>query len=199
MFLKNGYPLKLIDACIQRFLNKMFVKKAIVDTVPQREYSIVLPYLGPLSDRVQKRIKNVFQKLIPVGKISIIFGTQRRISHFLKFKDVIPHDYDSHIIYQFKCPCCIAGYIGETRVYHKVRNSQHLGISEFTGNPINSGVPTAVTKHIKDKKCVCSYKDFSIIGRESDYFKRLTKESIFIKLFDYELNGQQTSTKLYLF
>ena len=177
----------------------MFVKKAIVDTVPQREYSIVLPYLGPLSDRVQKRIKNVFQKLIPAGKVSIIFGTQRRISHFLKFKDVIPHDYDSHIIYQFKCPCCKAGYIGETRVYHKVRNSQHLGISEFTGNPINSGVPTAVTKHIKDKKCVCSYKDFSIIGRESDYFKRLTKESIFIKLFDYELNGQQTSTKLYLF
>ena len=148
---------------------------------------------------MQKRIKTVFQKFIPIGKIHIVFKTQKRISQLLKFKDVIPSDFDSHIIYRFKCPGCNAGYIGETRVHHIVRNSQHLGISEFTGIPTNAGVPTTVTKHIKSKKCKCSLSDFEIIGRENDYFRRLTKESLFIKLYNYELNPRTLSTKLYLF
>ena len=199
IFLRNGYPLKIIDTCVQKFLNKVFVTKVIRDTVPKRDYRIILPYLGPLSDKIQRRIKNIFQKIIPAGKINIVFKTQRRISHFLKFKDVIAPDFDSHIIYQFKCPCCNAGYIGETRVHHIVRNSQHLRISEFSGKPTTAGVPTTVSKHIKEKKCKSTLDDFSIIGRESDYFRRLIKESLFIKLHDFELNAQQTSTKLYLF
>ena len=60
IFLRNGYPLKIIDTCIQKFLNKIFVTKVIRDTVPQRDYRIVLPYLGPLSNKIQRRIKNVF-------------------------------------------------------------------------------------------------------------------------------------------
>ena len=198
IFLSNGYSLNFIDVCIQKFMNKIFVKKVIKDTVPQRDYNIILPYLGPMSNRIQKRLKNVFQKFIHVGKINIVFKTQRRISHFLKFKDMIPSDYASHIIYHFKCPCCNAGYIGETRTHHIVRNSQHLGISEFTGKPINSGVPTSVTKHIKSNNCKCSHSDFTIIGRENDYFRRLIKESLFIKQYGYELNPR-TSTELYLF
>ena len=151
-----------------------------------------------MSDKIKKRLKNVFQTFIPTGKINVIFKTQKRISHILKFKDVIYSDYDSHIIYQFKCPGCNAGYIGETRAHHVVRNSQHLRISEFTGKPIRAGVPTSISKHIEVNNCKCSLKDFKIIGRENDYFRRLIKESLFIKLHNPELN-QGTSTELYLY
>ena len=199
IFLRNGYPSKIIDSCIQKFLNKLFVKKVIKDTVPKRDYNIVLPYLGPLSDKIQRRIKNIFQKFIPTGKINIIFKTERRLSHSFKFKDVIPSHLNSHIIYHFTCPCCNAGYIGETRVHHKVRSSQHLGISEWTGIPVKGGVPTAVTKHIVENNCTCSLNDFKIICRETDYHLRLIKESLFIKLHDFELNKQQNSTELFLF
>ena len=199
IFLRNGYSSKFIDVCIHKFLNKIFIKKIIVDTVPRRDYNIVLPYLGPLSNKIQKRIKNVFQKIIPTGTIKVVFKTQRRLAHFFKFKDAIPSDLSSHIIYQFKCPGCNAGYIGETRVYHKVRNCQHLGISEWTNRPTKGGVPTTITKHILEKKCVCSLDDFKIIGRETDYRLRLIKESLFIKYFDFELNQQLTSTELFLF
>ena len=109
--------------------------------------------------------------------------------------NVIPSDLDSHLIYHFKCPSCNAGYVGETRVPHIVRNCQHLGISPYTGKPMKGGVPTSVTKHISAKKCKCSLENFSIIGRESDYHRRLIKESLFIKLYNYELNGQETSTE----
>ena len=112
---------------------------------------------------------------------------------------MIPYDLISHIIYQFKCPSCNAGYIGETRVHHKVRKSQHLGISEWTGLPTKGGIPTAVTSHIMENNCVCTLDDFTVIGRETDYHLRHIKESLFIKLHDYELNKQTTSTELFLF
>ena len=108
-------------------------------------------------------------------------------------------DLNSHIIYKFECPCRSAGYVGETRQHYKVRYSNHLGISEFTGNHSNSGVPTSVTKHIREKKCNCSPNDFKIMGHEEDFHKRLIKESLFIKFYDFDINKQQTSTELHLF
>ena len=199
IFLKNGYPSNFIDACIQKFLNKVFVKKVLKDTVPKKDYNLVLPYLGPLSKKIQHRIKNVFQKILPFANIKIVFKTTRRVSHILRFKDRLSTDLCSHIIYHFKCPCCNAGYIGETRKHFKVRYSQHLGVSEFTGKPTSSGVPTTITNHIKTEKCKCTFNDFQIIGHEEDYHKRLIKESLFIKQYDYELNRQQRSTELFLF
>ena len=79
----------MIDAYIRKFSDKLFVKKIVKDTVPERVYNIVLPYLGPLADKIKRRVKNVFQRFLPAGKINIIFKTQRKLSHFLKFKDVI--------------------------------------------------------------------------------------------------------------
>ena len=180
-------------------MNKLFIEKVIKDTVPKKDYTIVLPYLGPLSNKIQKRIKNVFQKILPAGKINIIFKTSKRLSNILKFKDVIPSEIESHIIYHFKCPCGNAGYVGETRMHHIVRSSQHLGISEFTGRPTTAGVDTAITKHIKNNACNSSLNNFEILGREDGYHRRHIKESLFIKYFDYDLNKQQTSTQLFLF
>ena len=62
----------------------------------------------------------------------------------------------------------------------KVRSYQHLGISPFSGEIGGGGVATAITKHIKVRRCKCSLKDFKIIGNEEDYDKRLIKESLFI-------------------
>ena len=93
----------------------------------------------------------------------------------------------------------MAGYVGETRTYFIVRSSQHLGISEFTGKPTTAGVPTNVTKHIKENKCKCSLKNFCIVERETDYHRRLIKESMYIKRDNPLLNDKQTSIKLYLY
>ena len=59
----------------------MFVKKVIEDTVPKKEYEITLPYLGPLYNKIHRRIKNVFQKVISTGKIKIVYRTTHGLSH----------------------------------------------------------------------------------------------------------------------
>ena len=184
---------------LNKFLLNIFHREVPYDTVPKRDYLITLPYLGPLSDKTARNIRKIFQDTIKTGKINVVFKTQRRLSHMLRFKDVIPSFLESLVIYLFKCPGCNAGYIGETRAHIKTRACQHLRISPWTGVPTKGGVATSISGHIEKKNCNGSVKDFSVINREPDYHLRLVKESLFIKLYDYDLNARQTSTEVHLF
>ena len=91
----------------------MFVKKVIKDTVPKKEYEITLPYLGPLSNKIHRRIKNVFQKVLSAGKIRIVYKTTHRLSHLFRFKDLVHCDLRSHVIYRFKdlVPCDLRSHV----------------------------------------------------------------------------------------
>ena len=138
-------------------------------------------------------------KHVYISKLGTYQLFHLEVVQFKKILDMVSPDLKSHVIYEFKCSTCTSGYIGETRVHFKTRNCQHLGISPFTEKPLSSCVNTAVTEHIKHNQCKSNLKDFKIIGTEQDYYKRLIKESLFIKLRDYDLNKQHTSTTLYLF
>ena len=46
IFKCNTYPVGLIDQCINTFLNKIYVPKIILITVPTKDVLIVLPFLG---------------------------------------------------------------------------------------------------------------------------------------------------------
>ena len=126
----------------------------------------MLPYLGTLSGKIQKQIKKVFQDAIPWGKINFTFKTHSRISHLFRFKDPIPKDLVSNVIYSYTCPCCNTRYIGETDRHCKVMWGEHLGISCFTNEPVK-GISTAIKDHLKEKKCKSGFNNFNIIGCES--------------------------------
>ena len=181
-----------------KFLRKIFVKRDTLHTAPKKEFRIILPYLGTLSNKTQKRIQNLFQKVIPWGKISIIYKTQSRISHSFRFKDTLPKFLLSHLIYFFKCPSCNAEYIGETVRHSKVRWCEHLGLSCFTDKEV-VGKQTAIRDHLNIKKCQTSLDDFKIIGRENSHYLLLIKESLFINHFKPNLNTQVECKKLHLF
>ena len=50
---------------------------ALFTSIPLDETINII--LGPLSNRIQKQIKNVFQEVIPWGKINLTFKTQSRV------------------------------------------------------------------------------------------------------------------------
>ena len=52
IFSKNGYRDRFVDKCIFRFLNKLYEKKQPVQTVPKKEVTIMLPFLGSTSWKV---------------------------------------------------------------------------------------------------------------------------------------------------
>ena len=65
IFKCNNYPVNVIDKCIKKFWDKLYVPKQIVPTVPKRELLFVLPYLGTFSLNLQKRLYKSVSKSLP--------------------------------------------------------------------------------------------------------------------------------------
>ena len=65
----------------------------------------------------------------------------------LLFKDQIPFAMRSHVVYKYKCQCCGALYVGQTRRHIHTRISEHMGVSSKTGNKLSVSQMSAVLTH----------------------------------------------------
>ena len=106
IFKCNNYHVNIIDQCIKKFLDKLYVPKQIVPTVPRKELLVVLPFLGTFSLNLRKRLYKAVCKSLPQCNIKFIFPSKNRLSNLLKFKDSIPLHLRSHFIYKFQCSNC---------------------------------------------------------------------------------------------
>ena len=49
ILLSNGYSNKFIGKCISKFMNKLYIKKPVMLTVPKKQLYLVLPFMGKMS------------------------------------------------------------------------------------------------------------------------------------------------------
>ena len=49
ILLFNGYFNKSVDKCISKFLNKLYIHKPVMLTVPKKQLYLVLPFMGKMS------------------------------------------------------------------------------------------------------------------------------------------------------
>ena len=162
---KNSYPLEFVDQCVNAFLNKKY--KRPVHTVEKRTEMIVLPYLGKLSLEIRNRLKKYVNKHVSNCKLLVIFRSQRRLSSMFRYKDMMPSNLQSYIIYRYKCGTCNSSYIGKTDRHCHIRWCEHLKIQPFRGGPSKSKQkPTAVNDHLSQTGHFSKMEDFEIIGRE---------------------------------
>ena len=131
MLRQNGYPIRLLDKIISKFLDKSFKKRVIITTFSKKTLRLVLPYLGR-----NKRLNKLFKKQLPSGKLEIVFRTTQRMSSCFRFKDAIPRSLLSGVIYEYKCPRCNSRYIGSAYRYWEKRLEEHLHMSALTGKPL---------------------------------------------------------------
>ena len=76
IFKCNNYPVNIIDQCIKKFFDKLYVPKQIVPTVPKKELLVVLPYLGTFSLNLRKRLYKSFGKSLPQCSMKVIFQSK---------------------------------------------------------------------------------------------------------------------------
>ena len=72
----NRYPTQFIDRCIKQFLQKLYVTKAIQDTVNKKQLLIVLSFLGVQSflvDTVHNFIKEDLKELLKFASYESFF------------------------------------------------------------------------------------------------------------------------------
>ena len=81
IFKCNNYPVTLIDQCVKTFLNKIFVPKRTLITIPKKDILIVLPLLGQYSFNLGFRLYKCFNKTLPQCKIKVIFQSKNRLSN----------------------------------------------------------------------------------------------------------------------
>ena len=139
----NNYPVNIIDQCIKKFLDKLYVPKQIVPTVPKKELLVVLPYLGTFSLNLRKRFYNLVSKSLPMQYESYL-SVQNQLSSIFKCKDSIPLHLHSHLIYKFHCSNCNINYYGKTERHLKVRAGEHIRSSPLTGKSVNNNKKTSV-------------------------------------------------------
>ena len=200
ILLFNDYPQKMVDKCISLFLDKTLDrdKPPVAEESDKTVLKLTLPYLGKKSNELKTTIKKVIMENIPLCKFNIIFSSKRRIKNFFLFKDKVPVDLQSHLIYKIQCDKCNLIYYGLTERHSKVRFFDHMGLSILTGRNIK-GVDTAMKTHCREEKHSINKDSFSIIGREENSFRLRMKESLLIKRDRPQLNNNLYSTPLYLF
>ena len=133
ILLSNGYSNNFFDKCISKFMNKLYIKKPVMLTVPKKQLYLVLPFMGKMSALVKSGLARSLHKRLPFCKVKIIFKISNRLKNYFSFKDVVPEPLRSCQIYNFTCGSCNASYIGKTFRHMKVRVSEHQGVSPRTG------------------------------------------------------------------
>jgi len=201
IWLKNAFPMRVIDRMIFNFFDKIYLTKKVVHTCAKKKLIFSLEYLGKNSLEIKKRLERVIEEQIPFCKISIVFSSKKKIRNFFAFKDKVPKNLKSLVLYKFTCSDCNVTYIGKTKRHYQVRFSEHLGISKVTNQPLKYSklTSTAVRDHIHFCKHKNTSDSFKIIGSARNDYHLKIKESLNILRENPLLNKTVKSFPLHLF
>ena len=79
ILLSNGYSDRIIDKCISKFMNKLYIKKPAMLTVPKKQLYLVLPFMEKMSALVKSGLARSLHKSLPFYKVRIVFKTSNRL------------------------------------------------------------------------------------------------------------------------
>ena len=195
-FRTNGYPIKIVQNCINKFLNNIFIKQPIVSTVPKHIVYISLPFLGPPSQQIVKYLKKILPFYYPYIDFKFSLKNFKQIKSFFRYKDLLPDVLRSNIIYKYTCDACQGIYIGSTSKQSKIRFTQHLGISFRTNIPLNSPMHSTIRQHCHDHKHQINMNNFSILDTASNKYDLRLLESLYIFQLKPNLNMDTSAVPL---
>ena len=93
------------------------------------------------------RLQNSINKNLLFCKIKVIFKSTTRINKFFCFKDKVPFNLCSNVVYRFSCGRCNATYYGETCWHLNIRVDEHSGVSPLTRKKSKAKTNTAIKDH----------------------------------------------------
>ena len=202
-FSLNGYPATLVDSCIKSFLDRdnMYNSRDKVHSCSKKVIYFCLPFTH--GDHHGLQIRSQLQKFIssayPHISLRVVFHPSSRLSNFFPFKDKIPGELRSHVVYLYKCQCCSALYVGQTRRHIHTRISEHMDVSPLTGEKRSVSTMSGILAHIHTTKHQISPSDFKILSTASSEADLLIRESLFISKLNPTLYANIRSTTLDLF
>ena len=85
-----------------------------------------LPYIGKLSHHIKNKLLKLCKEFCKENfNVRLVFNSFK-IKNYFAYKDRIPNDLKSFLVYRFTCASCSSSYIGETCRHFKTRIEEHI-------------------------------------------------------------------------
>ena len=162
-FFKNNVYL---DNCFEVFLDNKYRVREKVITVPKKTLFLVLSYLGPLSLQTRTKLRKSIKGILNCCKLQIVFKSQNKLAKAFHFKDRIPKELTSVVVYKFQCGFCNESYYGECVRHLNVRIREHIGVSLLTKKKVKPK-GSAVTNHLLLYYHSTPFENFSVLTKEN--------------------------------
>ena len=191
--IKNVYTPFLIGKVIKKYLDYKFSsdQNQLKDT-PDVHF-VKLPYIGNLSHHVKNKLLKLCKEFCKENfNIKLVFNSFK-IKNYFSYKDPIPDDLKSLLIYKFTCASCSSSHIGKTCRYfnYKTRIEEHM----------KKDNKSHIFKHLHSTAtCFDSFNSrcFKMIDKANSKFDLKIKEALHINWRKPNLNAQQNNLALTL-
>ena len=202
LLLGNGYPLGFIEKQIGQMLGKLYKP---IGHEPPLNYDVPKPivyfttyFLGDVSKTMAKELRSMIQQSYPQVHLRTLYKSCNTIGSHFSWKDKIPIECMSNLVYKYTCESCKAFYIGKTESQFKCRISQHMGVSARTGNDVKKA-HSEIRDHCFKCEVHIKAENFTILDRLFDKNGILTLESLHQKIKKPTIGIHQQSTQLLCF
>ena len=152
-----------------------------------------------MSSNLKRILQTSIRNSLPLCNIKVILKSTNQLSSLFRFKDVIPKELRSQLVYKFSCSSCNATCYGKTERHLNVRSGKHIALSPLTGNRVackSSAISDHLLLHEHNNS---NFNYLSILCCENNAFKLSLWELILIKRASPKLNRNVTSMPLLLF
>ena len=99
VFLKNGYPSGFIDSCFKKVIDNVLTESPVKLTVEKCLLILPLSFLGDISLQLRTKLRKSSENIVNCCKVQIVYKSQRRLSSQFCFKEPLPYDLMSKVVF----------------------------------------------------------------------------------------------------
>ena len=124
---------------------------------------------GSISLQTRTKLKKSLKNIPNCCELQIVFKNEARSGNNFYFKDQIPKDLTSDVVYEFQCRLCNESRYGECIRHLNVKLGEHIGKSPLTRKQVKPK-NSSVADHLLLCNHSASDDDFSILTHENKNF-----------------------------
>ena len=155
--------------------------------------------MGSFSYQIRNTLSNLLKQTIPEVNFRFIFVNKNTIGSLFKWKESLPTQLCSNVVYLYQCPDCMSRYVGSTLRSLKIRISEHRGVSYRSNMKITNPSYSRIRDHAIECKHPISEQGFTIKYKAKNTFDLRIAESLTIIKEKPTLNCNELATRLLIF